>query len=187
MMMSTKQRKRVSWIFIIGMLAIAGIVGTLITQAQRDYQEAHKRALMWRNVIDGVPGGIVVCDPDGAVVAWNAGATALFGWEEDEVIGANITFLMPNGDARDRHSAAIVDKDAVERLQDGGVSRFSCYAITKCGHVKHVRIRVTGIHNGYKYFLAYIDLEENLGPVVVAAEPDIIEPAPIQQQLRKQF
>jgi len=184
--MNSKQRRGVSWIFVVGMLAMAVGFGTLITQARNDYQEAHQRAMMWRDVVDGSPGGIVVCDREGYVIAWNVGAEQLFGWTEDDVVGTNITFLMPNDAARTRHTEALSDDNIAAELQAGAVRRFDCYAMTKCGHVKHVSVRVSGIQDGYKYFLAHIDLAEKVGPIVVTQEPDILEPAPIQQQ-RKQF
>ncbi len=38
-------------------------------------------------LLDSIPAAIVVTDAAGTVNAWNAGATALFGWRPDEIIG----------------------------------------------------------------------------------------------------
>jgi PAS domain S-box-containing protein len=68
----------------------------------------------------------VVCGEDGLIVEWNAGATTLFGYSKEEVIGQPISILIPM-QLRGRHehgfSKAVAEKrgpaaDAAARLRD---------------------------------------------------------------------
>lgn len=185
--MRYKTRNWLSCAIVFVMVVGVVILGGMLTQARQYYEDANARALLWRDVIDGVPGGIVVVDYEGCVIAWSVGAEHLLGWLESDVVGANITFLMPSATSRAAHASAIADVERVDRLMSGEVIQYSCYALTKYGQVKHVRVRITGIHDGYKFFLAHIDLEEQMAPVVAATPLDVIDPSPIQQQLRKKF
>jgi PAS domain S-box-containing protein len=59
--------------------------------------------LSYRQVIDGVPRAVIVTDPDGSIVMWNATAEVLYGWSEREVVGrAILELLVPADDDDDR-------------------------------------------------------------------------------------
>lgn len=45
---------------------------------------------------------VIVCDPDGRIVFWNAAATRVFGWCADEALGASLDLIIPER-LRDRH------------------------------------------------------------------------------------
>lgn len=49
--------------------------------------------------------GTVVCNAEGLIREWSAGAEAIFGWRENEIIGKNVEILVP-GIARAAHHAA---------------------------------------------------------------------------------
>src|SRR4051794_14228784 len=54
-----------------------------------------------RAVIDTVVDGLIITDRAGNIRIFNAAAERLFGYAAQEVIGRNVSMLMPTGDARD--------------------------------------------------------------------------------------
>ncbi|MCC7415533.1 MAG: PAS domain S-box protein [Acidobacteria bacterium] len=50
----------------------------------------------WRAIFDSAVDGIILIDGGGLIEAYNAGAVRLFGYAEDEVLGRNVTMLMPS-------------------------------------------------------------------------------------------
>lgn len=74
------------------------VTGYLRDQSLQLESEAHNRAIL-QNVIDA----IVTINADGTIVMVNAAATRMFGYDADELIGRNVTMLMPPSEAV-RHS-----------------------------------------------------------------------------------
>ncbi len=56
----------------------------------------------WRAVIDAAVDGIIVIDSRGRIEAFNHAAERMFGYREDDVLGGNISMLMPEPD-RSKH------------------------------------------------------------------------------------
>jgi len=55
-----------------------------------------------RSILSTVPDAMVVIDERGGILSFSAAAERLFGFSEGEIIGSNVSRLMPNPD-RDRH------------------------------------------------------------------------------------
>lgn len=60
-------------------------------------QEAHLRS-----ILETAPDAIVVIDERGRMLSFSASAERMFGYSEDEVLGENVSMLMPSPD-RERH------------------------------------------------------------------------------------
>lgn len=62
-------------------------------------QEAHLRS-----ILETAPDAIVVIDEKGLMLSFSASAERMFGFAEDEVLGENVSMLMPSPD-RERHDS----------------------------------------------------------------------------------
>jgi two-component system sensor kinase FixL len=55
-----------------------------------------------RSILTTVPDAMIIIDEDGIILSFSAAAEKMFGYSEDEVIGENVSMLMPSPD-RERH------------------------------------------------------------------------------------
>jgi two-component system sensor kinase FixL len=78
-----------------GQLVGASKVARDITAARRSVAALEEREAHLRSVLDTVPDAMIVIDPQGIVQSFSAAATRLFGYLPDEVIGHNVSMLMP--------------------------------------------------------------------------------------------
>ena len=62
-------------------------------------QEAHLRS-----ILETVPDAMIVIDEHGLILSFSAAAERMFGYREEEVLGENVSMLMPSPD-RERHDA----------------------------------------------------------------------------------
>lgn len=84
---------------IVGASAIArDITARKLADAALRTSEAR-----WRSVIESAVDGIVVIDAHGVIEAFNPAAERLFGYAERDVLGQNVTLLMPSP-YRDEHN-----------------------------------------------------------------------------------
>ncbi|MDH3770850.1 MAG: PAS domain S-box protein [Nitrospirota bacterium] len=95
-----------------------GYTGILrdITERKRKEEALRQSEERLRKLVETAPDAVVVVDFEGKIVAWNPGARDIFGYEEHEVIGANVTTLMPER-YRKKHEAGM------KRLRNLGETR----------------------------------------------------------------
>ncbi len=79
------------------------ITGTLssgedITERQRNEETLRRSEAEIRAVLDTAVDGIVTIDKRGIIQSFNPAAARIFGYSSDEVIGQNLTILMPEPD-----------------------------------------------------------------------------------------
>ncbi len=80
---------------------VSDITGRRATEEALRSQESHLRS-----ILSTVPDAMVVIDDQGLIVSFSTAAERLFGYRESELLGVNVSRLMPSPD-RERHDAYI--------------------------------------------------------------------------------
>lgn len=75
----------------------AGVVGVArdITERRRAYETLRENEERYRTLVESARDAIVCTDSRGNIVSWNAGAQAIFGYREEEVLGEAVTIIIP--------------------------------------------------------------------------------------------
>jgi two-component system sensor kinase FixL len=89
-----------------GALAGAAAVIRDVTSHRRVERALTASEARWRSIVDSAVDGIVVIDQKGIIESFNPGAERLFGYLEAEVVGHNVSMLMPSPD-REQHDRYI--------------------------------------------------------------------------------
>ena len=71
--------------------------GVYLKSLRKSATEAHLRS-----ILATVPDAMIIIDEDGIILSFSAAAEKMFGYSEDEVVGENVSMLMPSHD-RERH------------------------------------------------------------------------------------
>ncbi len=87
--------------------ATGGIVGAAtiardLTSQKRDATTIRHGEARWQAIVESAIDGILVIDEKGVIEGFNPAAERLFGYAEHEVLGRNVSMLMPSPD-RERH------------------------------------------------------------------------------------
>lgn len=77
--------------------SVHDITGRKASEQARLHNELHMRS-----ILASVQDAMVVIDQDGGIMSFSAAAERLFGYAEAEIVGHNVSVLMPNPD-RERH------------------------------------------------------------------------------------
>jgi PAS domain S-box-containing protein len=77
-----------------------------ITERNRDDARLRESEARLRSIVDSAVDAIMLIDARGHIESFNPGAERLFGYSADEVIGRNVSFLMPSPD-REHHDGYI--------------------------------------------------------------------------------
>jgi PAS domain S-box-containing protein len=99
------------------------------------------RLLLAAMLVESSEDAIIAKTLDGVITAWNPAAQRLFGFSAKDVIGQNISFLMP-ADRLDELDAVL------GRVADGaGAQRYESKRLHMAGHVLDVAMTVSPIRN----------------------------------------
>lgn len=75
-----------------------------VTEQRAAERQLLSSAAQMRSILSTIPDAMVVIDAQGRIVSFSATAERLFGYSEGEMLGANVSALMPSPD-RERHDA----------------------------------------------------------------------------------
>jgi len=71
------------------------VLGRTLEEIKRQQDELRTSELRFRSVVQSASDAIVLADDQGRIVFWNRGAETMFGYREDEIVGAPLELLMP--------------------------------------------------------------------------------------------
>jgi two-component system, LuxR family, sensor kinase FixL len=77
-----------------------------VTDRHASAQAVEQRERHLQSILDTVPDAMVVIDECGLIVSFSAAAQKLFGYDEEELVGRNVSLLMPSPD-RELHDSYI--------------------------------------------------------------------------------
>lgn len=90
--------------------------GNDVTERQQTSDELRRSVERHQNILDHAVNGVVTIDQQGIVQEFNRAAERIFGWKATEVIGQNVSVLMPSPD-REQHD------EYLRRYVSGGPAR----------------------------------------------------------------
>lgn len=96
---------------------LAGTIGVLVDVADR--QAAERTTQRLAAIVDSSDDAILALDRDGLVISWNHGASRLYQYTEDEVVGRPISMLIPpdRGDEEALILNRVLRGERVERYE----------------------------------------------------------------------
>jgi len=112
-----------------------------------------RKAEIFRAIVEGLPEAVVVSTPEGLITYFNPAAEKLFGFAASEVVGNNVTMLVPRNSRRHADPLKWLTRWAAE--PEHTQSRFlDLIGTTKAGHEMPVDVRVSETTlNGERRFL----------------------------------
>ncbi|MBK7977495.1 MAG: PAS domain S-box protein [Deltaproteobacteria bacterium] len=90
--------------------------GNDVTDRQQASEELRRSVARHQNILDHAVNGVVTIDQQGLVQEFNRAAVRIFGWKVPEIIGQNVSVLMPSPD-REQHD------EYIRRYVSGGPPR----------------------------------------------------------------
>ena len=105
--------------------------------ASRSESRLQHQAQLLQNVHDAV----FLIAPDGTVTTWNSGAARIYGFDEEEIVGTNVSRVFPPGE-KDRFSARVYPT-----VSRDGTYEFVARSIRKDGNEIYVAVRASAFQD----------------------------------------
>jgi two-component system, LuxR family, sensor kinase FixL len=81
---------------VVFFAVLGPILGLMGNRLLHETEESRHRQAQLQSILDTVPEGMIVIDDRGIMQSFSATAERLFGWSAAEVIGKNVSILMPS-------------------------------------------------------------------------------------------
>ncbi|MDZ7731878.1 MAG: PAS domain S-box protein [Acidimicrobiia bacterium] len=126
-----------------------GTVGTAIDITASHEAEARRREHeeFTQAILETAAEGIVTCAADGEILAFNAAAEQIFGWDSDEAIGMHISRLLPDS-VRDLFMGYLATFRETGRTTLSGEPPRELPGLRKDGSTIPIELAVTEVHWG---------------------------------------
>ncbi len=150
-------------------------VSALLVNVEKTQETLRDREEFQRSIMDNAVAGIVTIDEGGIVRSFNASASTIFGYNPDEVIGRNVSMLIPAPFA-DKHDAHIANYLRTGEKKVIGIGR-EVVGLRKNGKVFPLELSVSETHSaGQRMFTGFVhDLTERKQAEEVRSHADILE------------
>ncbi len=162
----TKDASQIFLAIIIGATTVAisllVLAGNLVLRYRLLYRHMHENELRLRAIVDTAVDGIITIDGKGALLAMNNAAEKLFGWSAAELMGKNVSVLMPEP-YRSGHDQFLENYHPTLNAKVIGVGR-EITALRKDGSQFPIRLAVGEAKiPGQKLFVGFVtDLSERI-------------------------
>ena len=129
---------------------------TLVKAFDNMKEQVNFRQLRLQSILDNAAEGIITIDEDGNIETFNIAAQHLFGYTSEEVMGKNVSMIIPP-EGRDKHDGYL------QQLKQGGVSQAigqirEVYAQTKQGRTFPMSLKLSELNlGGKRYFTAVVE------------------------------
>jgi PAS domain S-box-containing protein len=118
---------------------VTGAINVLVDVGDR--KEAEATAARLAAIVTSSDDAIISKTLEGIITSWNAGATRIFGYEADEIIGQHITRLIPT-ELRDEENVIISKLRAGERID-----HYETVRVAKDGRRLDISLTVSPMRN----------------------------------------
>ncbi len=136
--------------------AISGTLEKLVWEMINDLRESEQR---YRSIVEFAADAIISINPDKKITSWNMGATNIFGYTEEEVLGKDIDILVVQESVRDE-----AENLSIRVLNGESIRSLEAIRYTKSGTSKNVLLSASPIFDDNKKVdavsLMYKDISE---------------------------
>ena len=120
--------------------AVTGLLALLVDISERSSAEVDRERLA--AIVSSSNDAIIGKTLDGIVTSWNAGATRMFGYRAEEMVGKAVTLLMPEELRRDE------EKILASLRRGERIAHFDTVRVTKDGRRIDVSLAVSPVRDG---------------------------------------
>ena len=126
-------------------------------------QHVNEQLLFQANILQNVRDGIIVTDVQGTISYWNTGATQIFGYQAEEMLGKTPALLYPNIN----HQQFATD---LQNILAGNDYMDVWKGRTKSGHIVWVDIKTTPLYDEQGNVIGFIGVSRDVTQSKLAQE-----------------